>query len=173
MRPPSWRQAHRLPRPRGRMGNRLLLTAMKRYWLLLCAVCLAHAGQVTILRDEFGVPHIFAADAPSAAYGSGYAQAEDRLEELLKNYRRAEGTMAEAFGPEFFRDDWRQRVWRHRLVSEEHYKDLSPRSREIIEAYLDGVREYMKRHPREVPAWAPTLEPWNLVALGRYIIWGW
>ena len=65
--------------------------------LLFCSV--AWAGErVTVIRDEFGVPHIFAATAPGAAYGSGYAQAEDRLEEMMRNYRKAEGTMAEVFG---------------------------------------------------------------------------
>ena len=54
----------------------------------------------TIYRDEFGIPHIFAPTLEDAAYAVGYAQAEDRLEELLKNYRRASGTMAEVFGPE-------------------------------------------------------------------------
>ena len=146
---------------------------MKKLCLLLCVAPLAYGAHVTILRDVYGVPHIFAQDAAAAAYGSGYAQAEDRLEELLKNYRRAEGTMAEAFGQEFFRDDWRQRVWRHRQVSEQHYKELSPRSREIMEAFQAGVRQYMQEHPDQVPAWAPKLEPWQLVALGRYIIWGW
>jgi acyl-homoserine lactone acylase PvdQ len=146
---------------------------MRKIWLLLGFLPLAHAAHVTILRDEYGVPHIFAKDAAGAAFGSGYAQAEDRLEELLKNYRRAEGTMAEAFGAEFFHDDWRQRVWRHRLVAEQHYKELSPRSREVIEAFQAGVRQYMREHPEQVPAWAPKLEPWQLVALGRYIIWGW
>jgi acyl-homoserine-lactone acylase len=141
--------------------------------ILFCLLPLARAGHVTILRDEYGVPHIFAQDAASAAFGSGYAQAEDRLEEMLKNYRRAEGTMAEAFGAKFFNDDWRQRVWRHRMVAEQHYKDLSPRSREIIEAFQAGVRKFMQEHPEQVPAWAPKLEPWQLVALGRYIIWGW
>ena len=155
------------------MKSQSQLSTMKKLCLLVAFVPLVHAAHVTILRDEFGVPHIFAADAVSAAYGSGYAQAEDRLEEMLKNYRRAEGTMAEAFGPEFFRDDWRQRVWRHRLVSEQRYKELSPRSREIIEAFQAGVRQFMKEHPEQVPAWAPKLEPWQLVALGRYIIWGW
>jgi acyl-homoserine-lactone acylase len=146
---------------------------MKKLCLLLCCLPLAHAAHVTILRDEYGVPHVFAQDAAGAAFGSGYAQAEDRLEEMLKNYRRAEGTMAEAFGAESFNDDWRQRVWRHRLVAEQHYKELTPRSREIIEAFQAGVRQYMTDHPDRVPAWAPKLEPWQLVALGRYIIWGW
>jgi len=146
---------------------------MKRLCLLLCFLPPAWGEHVTILRDDYGVPHIFAQDAAGAAFGSGYAQAEDRLEEMLKNYRRAEGAMAEVFGPEFYRDDWRQRLWRHRLVAEQHYHDLSPRSREIIEAFLAGVQKFMGEHPEQVPAWAPKLEPWRVVALGRFIIWGW
>ena len=31
----------------------------------------------------------------------------------------------------------------------------------------------MKEHPKEVPAWAPKLEPWQIIALSRFIIWGW
>jgi len=42
-----------------------------------------------------------------------------------------------------------------------------------MEAYLEGVKLYMRRHPERVPPWAPELEPWMLAALGRYIIWGW
>ncbi len=53
----------------------------------------------TIYRDEFGIPRIFAPTLEDASYAVGYAQAEDRLEELLKNDRRASGTMAEVFGP--------------------------------------------------------------------------
>jgi acyl-homoserine lactone acylase PvdQ len=129
--------------------------------------------EVTIYRDEFGIPNIFASTEEGAVYGMGYAQAEDRLEEILKQYRRAEGTMAEVFGPEFLKDDYRQRVWQHRAISESHYSELSPKTRAIIEAYQAGIRQYMKEHPSEVPAWAPKLEPWQIVALGRYIIWGW
>ena len=146
---------------------------MKKLCWFALFLSLARAEHVTILRDDYGVPHIFAQDAAGAAFGSGYAQAEDRLEEMLRNYRRAEGTMAEAFGPEFFRDDWRQRVWRHWEVSERRYHELSAGSRELIEAFLGGVRRYMEEHPGQVPAWAPKLEPWRVVALGRYIIWGW
>src|SRR6476661_6740091 len=73
--------------------------------------------EATLYRDEFGIPHVFAPSLESAAYAVGYAQAEDRLEELLKNYRRANGTMAEAFGPEYFRHDVIQRIWRHAEIS--------------------------------------------------------
>ena len=131
-------------------------------------------SQVTeILRDEYGVPHIFAPTLETAAFAVGYAQAEDRLEELLKNYRKAEGTMSEAFGPEWFQHDYRQRLWRHATISREKYSEVSPRMRACIEAYQDGIRQFMKEHPEQVPKWAPELHPAQVIALGRYIIWGW
>jgi acyl-homoserine lactone acylase PvdQ len=133
----------------------------------------ARTEEVTIYRDDFGVPNIFAATEEGVVYGMGYAQAEDRLEELLKQYRRAEGTMAEVFGPEFIRHDYRQRLWQHRAVSEANYGRLSAKARAIIEAYQAGIKQYMKEHPKEVPAWAPELHPWQVIALSRYIIWGW
>src|ERR1043166_2316445 len=89
--------------------------SMKRLALLLTSCTLLYgAAKVEILRDPYGVPHIFGATAEAAAYGAGYAQAEDRLEELLRNYRKAEGTMSEAFGKDWIFHDYRQRIWRHR-----------------------------------------------------------
>jgi acyl-homoserine-lactone acylase len=142
--------------------------------LLVIAQASAGAAEdITIVRDDFGVPHIFAATEPGVAYGMGYAQAEDRLEEIFKQYRRATGTMSEAFGKEHFRDDYRQRLWQHAAISRAKYGELSPGARAMLESYQQGVRQYMKEHPQEVPAWAPEIEPWMCVALGRYIIWGW
>lgn len=146
---------------------------MKRLSLALLCVAALHAEKVQILRDEYGVPHIFATTSAGAAFGSGYAQAEDRLEEMMRNYRKAEGTMSEVFGESWFQHDYRQRLWRHREVAEKHYSELSPTCRAMVEGFLAGVRRYMGEHPERVPAWAPKLEPWRLVALGRFILWGW
>lgn len=134
---------------------------------------LAVREEITIYRDTFGTPHIYAPTAEGAAFGNGYAQANDRLEELLKQYMRACGTMSEAFGTEFLRDDYRQRMWQHAAMAKSKYGQLSAKSRALIEAFQAGVRQYMKEHPSEVPAWAPEIEPWMCVALSRYIIWGW
>ena len=129
--------------------------------------------EVTIYRDDFGVPNIFASTEEGAVFGMGYAQAEDRLEELLKQYRRCTGTMAEAFGPEFVRDDYRQRLWQHAAVAQANYGQLPPKIRAVLEAYHAGIKQYLKEHPHEVPAWAPELHPWQVIALSRFIIWGW
>ena len=108
----------------------------------------------TIYRDEFGIPHIFAPTLADAAFAVGYAQAEDRLEELLKNYRRANGTMAEVFGPEHFQADLRQRVMRHAEISKARYEQISPKMREVIESYQHGIKQFMTDHPEQVPSWA-------------------
>ena len=50
--------------------------------------------KITIYRDEYGVPHIYAPTHEAGLYASGWAQAEDRLEEILKNYLRDTGEMA-------------------------------------------------------------------------------
>ena len=129
--------------------------------------------EATIYRDEYGIPHVFAQTLEAASFGVGYAQAEDRLEELLKNYRRANGTMAEVFGPESYRGDLIQRMWRHSEISREKYNEVSPKMRACIEAYQDGIRQFMREHPDQVPSWAQEIHPWDVIALGRYIIWGW
>jgi acyl-homoserine lactone acylase PvdQ len=138
------------------------------FWAASSASALS-AREITIYRDEFGTPHIYATTAEDACYALGYAQAEDRLEELLKQYRRATGTMSEAFGPEGnnLQNDYRQRLWRHAEISRQKYQELSAKTRSIIEAFLDGVRKYMAEHPDKVPGWAPKLEPWMCVALSR------
>src|SRR5436305_1187780 len=156
-----------------RSGAFLLLAALAALSRPASAAGPAKAEEVTIYRDEFGTPNVFAATEEGAVFGMGYAQAEDRLEELLKQYRRAEGTMAEVFGPEFVRHDYRQRLWQHRAVAEANYPKLAPKVRSVVEAYQAGIKQYMKEHPAEVPPWAPELRPWQVIALSRYIIWGW
>ena len=131
------------------------------------------ADEATLYRDEFGIPHVYAPTLETAAFAVGYAQAEDRLEELLKNYRRANGTMAEVFGPSHFRNDVIQRIFRHEEISREKYGQLSPKTRAVIEAFQAGLKQFMKEHPEQVPAWAQEIHPWDVVALGRFIIWGW
>src|SRR6516165_5162224 len=103
----------------------------------------AEDSSTTIYRDDYGIPHIYAPTLEAAAFAMGYAQAEDRLEELLKNYRRAAGTMAEVFGPRFYEDDLAQRTWRHAEISRAGYPRVSAKMRAVLEAYIAGVRQFM------------------------------
>src|SRR5207247_10091584 len=111
-------------------------------WLPQAAA--SETNEATLYRDEFGIPHVFAPTLEAAAYAVGYAQAEDRLEELLKNYRRANGTMAEVFGPDYFKHDLIQRMWRHAEISREKYGQISSKMRSVIEAYHRDIKQVIK-----------------------------
>ena len=56
------------------------------------------SGKVRIVRDTYGLPHIFAANEPDAMYGLGYATAEDRLMQIFTTMFTAEGRLAELAG---------------------------------------------------------------------------
>ena len=141
---------------------------------LLCAsFAIARAETVTVYRDHFGVPHIYAETLSGAAYGAGYSQAEDRLEQLLQNYRLAAGTMAELAGPALVDQDYRSRVWQHEEVGRSHYNGMDPKLKAACGAYIKGVEKFMADHPEQVPKWAQKLEPHHPVMLSRFIIWGW
>ncbi len=89
--------------------------------LLLLIFAISAAGEtVDIVRDAHGSPHIFATTAAGAAYGAGYAQAEDRADALLQNL---------SFSP----------------VPEP--RQLPEPVQSIAEAYVAGVNRYFSEHP--------------------------
>lgn len=155
-----------------KQGDWRLRRVVLSFVFVLASTPFASAAQkVEILRDEYGMPHIFAATPAAAAYGSGYVQAEDRLAELLRDLRLAQGTMAEVFGPEWFPHDYAQRVWAHARIAKERYPELSPELRAIVEAFCAGINRYVEEHPRELPAWGFKVDPWMIVARSRYAVW--
>ncbi len=131
------------------------------------------SNQVTIYRDNWGIPHIYADTEENLAYAFGYAQAEDRLIQILTSYRHAEGTMAEAFGKRFVDSDYNQRVWQHATIAQKNFPRLSADMQNIFNHFVAGIKQYMKEHPDKVPDWAPEIHPWHILALGRAFIWGW
>ncbi len=133
------------------------------------------AGKVVVYRDEFGVPHIYAPSAETGLYAMGYCQAEDRLEELLKNYLRAMGEMAASFGPREFVSDLQSRLWRHYEIAQENYSRIRPEVRLHLEALAAGVNDYLATHQSEVPEWWGNrkVDARMSVAFSRFFMWGW
>lgn len=144
---------------------------------LACVVVPAWAsdeeGKVTIIRDEWGVPHIFAATDGDAAYGLGYAQAEDRLGDLHKNVRTAIGRMSEAFGSQYITQDYAMRMVKNAEVSKGHWDTLPPELQVLGEKFMAGVMRFSEENPDAVPEWAVELEPWHPLAIGRAILLNW
>ena len=136
----------------------------------------AQTDKTVIYRDDCGVPHIYAPTHEEGLYASGWAQAEDRLEEILKNYLRGKGEMAATFGGEAnYEEDVQARMWQFDEVAHRNYDRIMPEVRKGIEAFVAGINDYMEAHPAEVPAWwgKRKADKYMPVAFGRQYIYGW
>lgn len=115
--------------------------------VLAASAALAAPESVTILRDAYGVPHLFLGGPGAArrsAYANGYAQAEDRLFQMDLLRRAATGRLAERVGPDFLLMD--QVVRRDAPTVEERarmFRRLRVRERQALEAYRDGVNAFI------------------------------
>jgi len=112
-------------------------------------------GKVTIYRDNFGVPHIYADSESALFFGWGYAIAQDRLFQLEYMRRVASGTFAEVFGPDLLAFDKDRRT---ALKSDDWYEKsfqaLSQRKQRNYKAYAAGVNYYIaeaKKDPSKMP----------------------
>jgi acyl-homoserine lactone acylase PvdQ len=137
----------------------------------LARVGAGQEGRVTIYRDDWGVPHIYADREEDAYYGLGFAQAEDELESLLRRFLMARGEEARAFGAEFVPTDYLSRLFRHAEEARAGFARMSTQLQRNYSGYVAGIQRFMREQPRQVPAWAPRLEPWDPVALSRWLLW--
>jgi penicillin amidase len=100
----------------------------------------------TIIRDDYGVPHIFADTKEGLGYGAGYAMAQDRLWQADVMRRAAEGRLAE-LGLATIEDDIATRtLWYSLDELQQIYDDWDPAAdylKPMIEAYVDGINAYI------------------------------
>lgn len=129
--------------------------------------------KVTIYRDVWGVPHIYADSEAAGAYGLGYAQAEDRLDDIYISLRTGLGLMAEAFGKKYVDQDYIMRLARNDSLSEEYWKTAPEEMKTMLTAFTAGIQAYADEHPDEVPEFAVKLEPWKILTIGRAMILRW
>ena len=126
--------------------------------LLAATAGVQAADTVTILRDRWGVPHIFTSGRDAgdrAAYANGYAQAEDRLFEMDVLRRAGTGRLAEMLGSGYLLMDEVVRRDGFTPVERGHFfRRLAARDRRALEAYRDGVNAFIAQvtaEPRRLP----------------------
>ena len=142
--------------------------------LFLCSVPIALAGQyrATIHRDSFGVPYIVAETLADAAFGDGYAQAEDRFQLLMDNIQMANGTRARARGQKFVRQDYTSRLIGARRLAYDGWDKQTAEMRAIFQAFAAGVNQFMEDNKGQLPKTVYPVEPQEVLALMRYISLG-
>jgi acyl-homoserine-lactone acylase len=125
-------------------------------------------AQVTIYRDTWGVPHVYASSEAAGFYGLGFAQAQDRLPQLLAGALWVQGRRAEILGDADLASDIEIRRWRHFEEARTNgLAHLSPQLQSDYRAFIAGAKRYMAEHLDRVPRWAPELTPETLIALSR------
>ena len=115
-------------------------------------------GRVELLRDSWGVPHVFAETDQGAMYGAGYACAEDRGFQMHYFLRIMQGRMAEVFGDveksrsggtgpkTTLEHDRVTRMFGFAPAAERAAKSLDRQTLDLLKAYSAGVNDYFAQH---------------------------
>lgn len=125
------------------------------------------ADRVEIRRDTFGVPHILAQHEEAAAFGLGYAMAEDHAEEMGRRYLRARGEAAAAFGPDELSNDFAVRRVDNRRLAERAARERGREFLRWLRGFAAGYNAYVDGRRVRLPAWMPTIDEADLLAHGR------
>ncbi|MDG2382348.1 MAG: penicillin acylase family protein [Pirellulaceae bacterium] len=128
------------------------------------------ATEVTIHRDEWGVPHIHGKTNAAMTYGMGYAQAEDYFWQVEDNCIRAVGRYAEIVGESGLSNDVLNRSFEVVRRSKEDLKQFPPEMKANLVAYAAGINDYLSQHPEEKSRLIHRFEPWHVLAMDRHVL---
>jgi acyl-homoserine-lactone acylase len=126
------------------------------------------AREVTIYRDRWGIPHVWAPTDAGAAFGFAYAQAEDYFARIERNYVQALGRAAELDGERAVAQDRLNRALEIPRLAREEYARLDSRTRALCDAFAAGLNHYLATHPEVRPRLLSRFEPWHPLAFIRY-----
>ncbi|MCL5247227.1 acylase [Cellulophaga sp. 20_2_10] len=120
----------------------------------------AHADNTTIIRDAYGVPHIYGKTDADAVFGLLYAQCEDDFNRVEQNYIWATGRLAEVDGEDALYSDLRAKLFMTQEEAIANYKKSPEWLKELCNAFADGVNYYLHTHPEVTPRLLTKFEPW-------------
>lgn len=107
--------------------------------------------EVTINRDRWGVPHIFARNEKDLFFACGFVHAQERMWQMELSRRAGLGRLSEIFGRRTLEKDRFMRNLGLRQAAEKDYEKLTPRMKELLLAYGDGVNSWMRSRKLDWP----------------------
>ncbi|WP_230480712.1 penicillin acylase family protein [Sphingomonas sp. Leaf21] len=132
----------------------------------------AQAARVTIVRDDWGIPHVRGKTDADAVFGMTYAQAEDDFARIEANYLTALGRSAEAEGEDAIWADLRQRLFVDPVELQAQYAASPEWLRQLMDAWANGLNYYLATHPRTQPKVLTRFEPWMALSFTEGSIGG-
>ncbi|HCK35109.1 MAG TPA: acylase [Gemmatimonadetes bacterium] len=152
--------------------------------LLVCVACTpqetdvevaaweAQAQSVTIIRDDWGIPHIYGETDADAVFGMIYAQAEDDFNRIEVNFLNSQGRLAEAEGEDEIWRDLRMKLFIDPADMQTQY-DASPQwLKDLMDAWASGLNYYLYTHPEVQPRVLTRFEPWMALTFSEGSIGG-
>jgi acyl-homoserine lactone acylase PvdQ len=118
------------------------------------------AKNITLVRDNFGIPHIYGKTDADAAFGLLYAQCEDDFPRVEMNYIEKLGRLAEVNGEKDLYNDLLIRLVIDSSDAIKDYKNAPIWLKKLCDAYADGINYFLYKNPQIKPALLNRFQPW-------------
>jgi acyl-homoserine-lactone acylase len=131
-----------------------------------------HARDVTIIRDNWGIAHIYGHSDADTVFGAIYAQAEDDFNRIERNYLIGLGLLAQAEGESAIYNDLRARLFIDPVRLQQLYRVSPEWLQTLMTAWSDGLNYYLSQHPAVRPKVIRHFEPWMALSFTEGSIGG-
>jgi acyl-homoserine-lactone acylase len=135
------------------MHKKILIAFFSMVYCLWTMVSSAqiNPNNITIARDSFGIPHIFAKTDAEAAYGLAWSHSEDDFRNIQYNVLAGKNMLGRVLGKDGVLFDFGLQFLNiSETVDEKFEKDISPEYRKVLEGYVQALNDYAAAHPKEV-----------------------
>lgn len=132
----------------------------------------AQARKVKIVRDDWGIAHVYGKTDADAVFGMIFAQAEDDFNRIETNYLNAMGRLAEAEGEARIIQDLRMKLFIDPETLKKQYAASPPWLKALMNAFADGLNYYLATHPGTAPRVIRHFEPWMALSFSEGSIGG-
>jgi acyl-homoserine-lactone acylase len=130
------------------------------------------AQSVTIIRDDWGIAHIYGKSDADAVFGTLYAQAEDDFNRVETNYLNSIGRLAETEGESAISRDLRMKLFIDPDSMKAKYSASPAWLKKLMNAYADGLNYYLYKNPQVKPRVIRHFEPWMALTFSEGSIGG-
>ena len=131
-----------------------------------------HSQHVRIVRDTWGIAHVYGKSDADAVFGMIYAQAEDDFNRIERNYLNGLGWLAQAEGEKAVYSDLRERLFVDVEQLQEQYCTAPPWLKSLMVAWADGLNYYLWKHSNVNPKVIHRFEPWMALSFTEGSIGG-
>ena len=125
------------------------------FFLLTISICFKGYSQINpdhieIIRDNYGVPHVYASTDPEVAYGFAWAQAEDHFKLIQEGYLAGNGLLGKLIGLKGAGADFLTQLIQSEETVDKHYNTLDKKFIALTEGFAAGLNAYAKKYPEQI-----------------------